>query len=193
MRKILLVLFMLPLLVLSAASREAETKLNRCLEKIHALPEAINLLNEIKQEGNIRFALNEDHEAAKFGAFWDLDSRMICVNPHFHSNEGAMIGSLLFEMQNAKVSKEFHELFERAERGEIAREPYIRAVEFIEFKNSKRASEMAHAGIKRGLFPNTAALFTYRDFDEHFYYQQVGGHSDIIGKMYDRIAPKNYR
>ena len=127
-------------------------RLKACLQKIEQLPEANQLMKEIRKEGAIGFAVVENDVVSRFGAFWDWGERMICVNPSFHRDEGAMIGSILFEMQNAFVSRQFHELLEKAERGEIGRENYIRAVEEIEYHNSKRAASMAEAGINRGYF-----------------------------------------
>lgn len=189
MRKTLFFLLLTPFLLLGAAQHYIQPNLQRCLDKIYQLPEATSLLNEIQKEGKISFTVDTKHEAAKFGAFWDLDSRLICVNPTFHKNDGEMIGSILFEMQNAKASQNLHHLFEQAAQGKISKADYIRGIEYIEFQNSKRAAEMANIGIQRGVLPATASLYTYRDFDEHFFYQQKGGHSQAIGDMFDRIAP----
>lgn len=174
------------------AAHPSQSRLDSALQKLFSLPEAKELLSEIEQDGKVRFMMVQDHEAAQFGAFWDLDNRVIAVNPSFHQDEGSIIGSILFEMQNAKRSHDFHALFEQAQKGLIEKENYVRAVEYIEFQNSHAASKMADAGIRKGLFQPSAALGTYRDFDEHYYWQQYGGHSHQIGLMYERISPKSY-
>lgn len=194
MKRIISILFVLVAFVsnsfLSAASPQANERLQACLNQIYKLPEAVACIKEIEKEGSIRFMVDETHEAAKFGAFWDLRNRKICINPSKHKQNGEMIGSILFEMQNAIATSQFDELFDKAEEGSIDRDSYIRAIEYIEYQNSKRAASIAEAGIKKGLFPQAARLFTYSNFEEHFYYQHVGGHSQQIGTMYDRIAPK---
>ena len=181
------------LVVFLSAASPHQNRLDHALQRVFKLPEAKMLLAEIEKEGPVSFELIEDHEASKFGAFWDLEDRVIAVNPSFHKDEGSMIGSILFEMQNAKRSKEFHALFEKAEAGQIDKESYVRAVEYIEYTNSKAASSMADMGIQQGLFPWTAGLPTYKNFEEHYYWQHYGGHSQQIGLMYDRIAPRARR
>lgn len=187
------ILFIIAALFFISAAHPRQGWLDTAVQKIRQLPEAEALLREIEQEGPIRFALIEDHEASKFGAFWDLEARVIAVNPSFHHDIGSMIGSILFEMQNAKASKEFDALFDQAQAGLIAKEPYVRAIEHIEYLNSKRASVMAEKGIQQGLFHRSATLPTYNSFEEHYYYQQYGGHSHQIGIMYDRISPARSR
>ena len=74
---------------------------------------------------------------------------------------------------------------------QIGKEQYVRAMEHLEFQNSKNASKLVEEGIQQGLFPVTARLHTYRDFDEHYYYQKISGHSSWFARVYDEMQSWN--
>ena len=172
---------------------DESAKVNRCLQIIQKHPEAEQLMQEIQKDGPIRFAVHDHPVVRQFGASWDTLQRTILISPYPERPEGEIIASILFEMHNASVSKQLVALEEKVQRGELSRQDYIRNVEYLEYLNSKRCAELAQKGIDRGLFPATARLPTYRDFDEHFYYQQISGHSEAVGRIYDQIRnPLNY-
>lgn len=159
-----------------------------CLNKIQQLSEAKDLMATIQKEGPIRFAKSNHTLSKQFGAFWDMDQRVICVYPEFHRNEGEMIQSLIFEMHNALISSKIEAFDRLASERKIGREDYIRSIEHLEYVNSKNASALVEKGIQKGIFPISARMNTYRNFEEHFYYQKLGGHSDWIGKTFDMLT-----
>jgi hypothetical protein len=163
-------------------------KLQPCLQRILQLDEGRELLNQIYQEGPISFITSNHMLSEQFGAFWDTDHRAISLNGERPTGE--IIGSMLFEMQNALVSKKFEELDHLAEKGRIDRESYMKGMEYLEYQNSLNAAAIADKGIASGIFPEGAFLPTYSSFEEHYYYQKVGGHSAWFGNMYDEIVHK---
>lgn len=171
----------------SANHLDCSPELHGCLRKILSLPEAEKLVQEIQKEGPIRIRASNHGISDQFGAFWDVDRRIINVNTYQRS-EGEIIGSIIFELHNASVNSKLNHFDHLAETGRISRERYVEEIEYLEYVNSKRASAIATEGIKRGIFPRSAHLPTYRDFDEHFHYQKVGGHSAIIAKNYEMLS-----
>lgn len=169
-------------------------QLKHCLDKIQKLPEARKLIATIQKEGSIRIAVNNDHHLSKeFGAFWDPAHRVITVNYSSHRSEGSLIASIIFEMHNASVNSKINHLDYLASKGQIDRDSYVEGIERLEYKNSINASKLAQQGIKKGIFPKTAHLPTYSNFDEHYRIQKEGGHSAYIAKNYDQIAPRKAR
>lgn len=164
-------------------------QLQHCLKAIQKVPEAKNLLAGILQEGPIRIAASREHLSEQFGAFWDVDRRIICVNLSANRTEGELIGSILFEMHNASVNSKLNQLDNLASSGKIDRESYVQAVERLEYYNSVNASAIAEKGIRMGVFPPDARLQIYSSFEEHYRFQKIGGHSAWIAKNYDQLAP----
>lgn len=164
-------------------------ELQRCLSKIQQLPEARNLIATIQKEGQIRIIINNDPYLTKdFGAFWDMNNRVITVNYSKNIPEGSLIGSIIFEMHNALVNSKMIKLDNLAAAGKIDRDTYVEEFERLEYKNSKNASKLAFIGIQRGIFPLDAYMHTYPDFEEHFLIQKLAGHSEFIARNYDYIA-----
>lgn len=155
------------------------------VEKVQKLPEVQQLMAEIFKEGPIQFIKADQQVAIQFGACWDIERRIIFVS--MNQTEGRIIGSILFEMQNARVSAQLEALDKKAEKGTIGREDYVKGIEYIEYLNSKNAAALAEKGIQEKLFPQDARLYTYRDFDEHYRMQIYGGHSAYIGETYDML------
>lgn len=165
-------------------------QLRSCLNAIQQLPEARKLITNVQKEGPIRIVLTNHSLSRQFGAFWDVDRRIISISPAPHESEGDIIGSIIFELHNASTNSKINHYDHLASIGEIDRDNYVRAIEYLEYENSKKASLMAEKGIKLGLFPKSATLPTYSNFEEHFHYQKIGGHSAWIGKTYDQLAPR---
>ncbi|MBA3237871.1 MAG: hypothetical protein H0T62_05910 [Parachlamydiaceae bacterium] len=158
------------------------------LEAIQALPEGKALLSRILTEGPLTIAVGKNDVVRDFSACWDSDSRTILIGLFSRPTRGEVIGSLIFELQNALVSSQFDKLNEKVTRGKLSKVEYIRAMEYLEYVNSINASKLAKIGIQKGLLPKSACLPTYKNFEEHFYYQKVSGHSDIIGWNYDLLV-----
>lgn len=165
-------------------------RLQQCLRTIQKMPEAQELIASIQQEGPIRIAVNSHALSNQFGAYWDMEDRVIFVSLSAHSSEGELIASILFELHNASIDSKLNYFDYLASTGQIDKESYVRSIEFLEYRNSKNASKIAEKGIKLGIFPPNARLNTYENFEEHYHYQKIGGHSAWIAKTFDQIAPK---
>lgn len=203
MRKLLLTClffisaFQMPTLFASTDSRINQVvvcapQLQNCLKTIQKIPEARKLINDVQKEGAIRVTLSNEYLSRQFGAFWDPDNRLISVNLSAHRSEGELIGSILFELHNALINSKLDHLDHLAAMGRIDKEYYVESVERLEYYNSKKAAAIAEIGIKSGVFPASARLNTYRNFEEHYHIQKMAGHSAWIAKTYDNLAPKTY-
>lgn len=181
----------------TAASRSIQTQavscgreLQSCWNKILKIPEIKTLIARIQKEGSFSIVAYQHPLSEKFGAFWDLDQRVICVDVANRS-EGERIGSILFELHNAAVTSQYQVLDEKASQGKINRESYIQAVEHLEYQNSLQASKLANKGIILGIFPREAFLPTFASFAEHYRVQRMGGHSQFIGRNYDQLSSQS--
>lgn len=170
------------------------TQLEDIITTIQQLPEAQKLIASIQKEGALRIIVNKQIPVCEqFGACWDPDNRIICVNtvPTSRHSKGAVIGSILFELHNASVNSQINYYDSLAARGEIEKEDYVRSIEFLEYENSIKTAQMAEKGIQAGLFPANARLPTYSNFEEHYYFQKVGGHSAWIAHNYNQLRLGN--
>ncbi len=165
-------------------------QLQKSLVKILNIAEARSLITAIQQEGPIQIEVSNESLSKQFGAFWDETERTICVNIGSHSSEGEVIGSILFELHNAAVNSKLEYYDNLAVAGKIDRESYIQSIEYLEYENSKKAAKIAEKGIAMGIFSPSARLPTYRNFEEHYRFQKIGGHSAYIGSTYDQLAPR---
>lgn len=157
------------------------------LLKILQVPEARMQIASIQQEGLFDIEVNDHQLSQQFGAFWDVDHRTICINLTSHSTEGEVIGSIVFELQNAASNARIESIDRAAMARKIDRDQYVESIEYMEYENSLKAATIAKKGIALGVFPQDALLHTYKDFEEHYYYQKVGGHSIWVAKNYDGI------
>ena len=172
----------------ATANISCAPELRSCLESIQQLPEARALLAAIQQEGNIQIAVNKNQLPATFGAFWDMDRRVIFVTLSSARTKGSLIASILFELHNALANSKLNELDRLAMERKINRQTYMEAVERVEYQNSLKASALSRQGIQRGIFPETAFLPTYSTFEEYYRIQQSAGHSFWIGRTYDQLT-----
>lgn len=164
-------------------------ELKGCLNKILQLDEAKELIGKIQKEGHFSIVANGNHHLSQqFGAFWDPCRRIITIHCAKNSDEGIMIGSIIFELHNADANSELLRLDNLAASGQIDRNHYVQGVEYVEYLNSKKASSMVTKGIKAGLFQRSAFLPTYRTFKEHYSAQVSSGHSDQIAKNFDGLT-----
>lgn len=164
-----------------------DAPLQRYMNVILKLPNARKVIDQIQQEGSLRIAVAHHTLSDKFGAYWDRQLRVIGVNMSPHASEGAIIGSILFELHNALGNSKVDQLDRLAQTRQISREKYVEKMEYLEYQNSKMAAQLAEEGIQAGLFPRDARLPTYSCFDEHFYYQKMSGHSDWFAQAFDEI------
>lgn len=162
-------------------------ELQSCLNKLLKIPEIRSLIAQVQKEGSFSIVGERHPLSQQFGAFWDLDQRVICVDLA-NSSEGQRIGSILFELHNAAVTSKYQSLDRLASEGKIDRESYIRAFEYLEYQNSLKASKLANKGIESGIFPRGAFLPTYPTFEEHYRVQKMSGHSAFFGRNYDQAT-----
>jgi hypothetical protein len=170
---------------------ECAPELNKSFKKLQQLPEVRELIIAIQQEGPIRIMKNNDqYLSQQFGAFWDVENRIIFVNCSDQRSEGKLLSSILFELHNASINSKLEHLDYLASTGRIDKEKYVESVEYLEYQNSINASNIAEKGIRQGIFPTSARLYTYDSFEEHYRMQKFGGHSAWIARTYDQLAPK---
>lgn len=166
-------------------------ELQSCLNKIQQLPEARDLIAVIQKEGAIRIVVNNDpYLTKKFGAFWDPVNRVITVNYSKSIPEGSLIGSIVFEMHNALVNAKMLHLDNLAMAGKIEKDAYIESFERLEYQNSKDASRLVSKGIQKNIFPKSAYLPTYPNFETHFCVQKESGHSDFFARNFDMLTSR---
>lgn len=152
------------------------------------LSEIRDLISTIQKEGNIQITVRNTELSEQFGAFWDMDNRIICIAMSPNASKGRIIGSILFELHNALANKQLNELDELAAQKKISKDAYVEGVERIEYHNSLKAAVITTKGVELGLFPHDAQLHTYSSFEEHYRIQQWAGHSAWIGKTYEDIV-----
>lgn len=163
-------------------------RLKQCMMKMQVVPGVRKLMTEIEKQGPIHVTMDDRPLSQQFGAFWDADRRAICVNISGHRSNGALIGSILFEMHNALSDSRYQELDELAAAGRIDKATYVEEMEREEYRNSLAAAVLAQEGIDMGIFPREARLPTYSSFEEHFRMQQIGGHSLWFARNFDQVA-----
>lgn len=167
-------------------------ELSDSLNAVLALEEGKALVSRITAEGPLKIAVVENSVTESFSACWDQDRRTILIGISSLPTQGEMIGSLVFELHNALVTSQYDYLDKLAKEHKIGKQEYVKGFERLEYLNSINASRLIDSGIQQGVFPKDAKLFTYKDFEEHFYYQKISGHSAIIAKNYD-ILMRNIR
>lgn len=163
-----------------------DPRLQKCLNKILKLPKARDLIAEIQRQGPISITVEDHVLSNQFGAFWDRRDRAIGIHLTSRASEGQIIGSIIFELHNALADSKMDQLDYLASSRKISRDKYVEGMEFIEYENSKLASALAGEGIQQGIFPPEARLPTYKNFEEHFYYQKISGHSAWFAQAYDQ-------
>lgn len=169
----------------SVASVKCDPRLQPCLKAIQQIPEGKALIESIQKEGPIQIHAENSQVSQQFGAYWDPDRRIICIAYSDNRSKGTMIGSLLFELHNASVNSKIKALDELAWQGKIDKENYIRSMEYLEYINSHNASKIANKGIQMGIFPKSAHLPVYSNFNEHYSAQKKSGHSAYFGRNYE--------
>ncbi|MBA3604247.1 MAG: hypothetical protein H0W50_11580 [Parachlamydiaceae bacterium] len=162
-----------------------DPKLSQYVKTIQAFPEGKKLISNILAEGQLNIQVGVNGVARNFKACWNQDSRTIIICLATNPPQGEVIASILFELHNASVTSKMDNLDQMAQYGKINKQEYVRSFEHLEYLNSINTANLAKIGIEKGLFPKNALLPTYKNFDEHFYYQKISGHSDVIAKNYD--------
>jgi hypothetical protein len=173
----------------SATPREnrlnVDSKLVQYVNTIQTLQEGNKLISNILVEGPLSIKVAQNDVARTFKACWDQDNRIIYICLATNPPRGEIIASILFELHNASVTSKMDNLDQMAQFGKITKQDYVRSFEYLEYLNSINTANLAKIGIEKGIFPKNALLSTYKDFDEHFYYQRISGHSDVIARNYE--------
>ncbi|MCE2984102.1 MAG: hypothetical protein LW832_11130 [Parachlamydia sp.] len=158
------------------------------LEAINQVPEGKALLDSIKREGNLHIVTRSNELAKQFGAYFDPDRREICLYQDPTVSNGMLIGSLLFELNNAKVTRKINLLDSMAASRKITKDRYVEAMEYLEYMNSHYAAQIADKGIELGVLPKDARLTTFSTFKEHYAIQKSSGHSAHFARNYDHLS-----
>ncbi len=140
---------------------------------LQKLPEVKSLILKIQKEGSIRILCKRNLSVClRFGACWDPKRRVILVNFSPKKSRGELISSILFELHNAAINSQILHYDDLASKKMIKKENYVRAIEYLEYQNSLKASKMVEKGIRLGVFPDSARLLTYNNFEEHYRIQK---------------------
>lgn len=165
-----------------------EPKLQPYYNKIMQVPEARQLVQKTLEGGSFSITVGKQSLSGQFGAYWDLDNRVIAINMGPGRSEGKIICSLVFELHNAAISDKYDHLDNLASRRAIDRESYVQSVERLEYENSHSSRKIADKGISMGVFPQDVRRNVYSSFEEHYHWQKYGGHSAWIANTYDQLA-----
>jgi hypothetical protein len=168
-----------------SSSIRCAPQLQKCLNAILKIPEARTLIDSISKDGAIQIIAKNSKLSKQFGAYWDPDQRVICINLSTSHDEGMVIKSLLFELHNASVNSKIIHLNNLAHNKKINKNNYIESMEYLEYINSLNASKISEIGIKMGVLPPGSKLSTYSSFKEHFEAQKMSGHSSYFAENYD--------
>ncbi len=161
------------------------------IEAIQKMAEIRKLIDEVQHDGDIAVRVESmPHE--NFDAFWDGDNRLIKINAVYNKTLGRMIGSLLFELHNARSNDHLQRLCDLASNNLIGIEEFVMKVEKMEHQNALQTSRLIEKGIAKGIFPNDARWPVFPNFDDHYKVQQLHGHSQWIAKHYKQINPFSF-
>lgn len=113
---------------------------------------------------------------------------------NYANNTHMQVYKLLFEWMNVKSKPRFGNLYELPKLGNISKIKFVEGVEKIEHRNALMTQRILTKAVTKKLLdqlPNKDLLL-FEDFTIHFKLQQFLGHSQQIGKTYDKlILPKN--
>lgn len=160
--------------------------LQEATKQLLGLSEARQLLGELQREGEIVLK-SVPLGQSESDAMWLGGERVIVVNTSRLRSTGEKLSAILFEMQNARAHQKFLRLDALAIAGELSKEKYVEAIERLEHENALRTARLLEAGIAAGIYPSDAHWAVLRDFEDHYRLQQIMGHSDQIGKIYNHL------
>jgi hypothetical protein len=166
-------------------------ELQKSFKEIQKIPEAKALITSILREGPIRIIAQNTDLSSRFGAYWDPDSRIICVATSKDISEASIIGSILFELHNASTNAKINHFDKLAIQRQITKANYVESMEYIEYINSINTAALTEKGIQMGILPSEALMPTYSTFKEHYSVQQRSGHSAHFGRNYEDMARLN--
>lgn len=177
MIKLILTLFLS--LNLFVCEINCESELQDTLSTIQKVEGANELLERVLKDGPLTIKIEKEFV---FGAYWDCSKRIIAIVP-----EENKIYSLLFELHNAAAQDEFDHYNLLAYQNQISKEDYVRAFECIEYQNVLKTAAIVDEGIREGIFPASCQNHYHSNFEEHFAYQKLTGHSAYVAGIYDSL------
>ncbi len=162
--------------VIQAGEIVCDSLLQPHLKRLSEMPEVRELLAQIVRDGSIQIVYRNCPLAAQFGAYWDRQRRCICIYRSSEEKEGELLGTLLFELENAANDRCFARVDTLFVEGKIDGKRYAEFMEFLEYIHSLKAAKIAKEGIEANILPAEAALPIYPNFCEYLRAQQEGGH-----------------
>lgn len=157
-----------------------DPKLKNTLTTIQKVKSAEVLIEEVLKDGPLTIKNDVDFP---FEAYWDTTTRTIGV-----TDTGSRIHSILFELHNASTQKDFDRYNTLAIEKKIGKEDYVRAIEQIEYQNTRKTATIIDEGIRLGFFPKESQAYYYSNFEDHLCHQKLTGHSAWIAGIYDEFC-----
>jgi hypothetical protein len=157
---------------------------------IYKVPEGKALIDSIIKEGSLKIIVKKTSLSEQFGAYWDPDTRTICLAISAKKNNECATGALLFELHNALVTSKIDQLDSLASKRQVNKASYVESMEYLEYVNSINAAKIAEKGIQMGVLDKEARLPTFSSFKEHFHMQKISGHSAHFSRNYDRLSQR---
>ncbi len=173
---------------LSLGAITAPKELQKPMQIILAHRESADFIHSLEQEGGIR-VLYSSFPKQKITALWEANSRTIYINKDRPYSESDIIRSIIFELHNAASSKQLEAIYDKAYRGQISKENFVRSIEFMEHKNALMAQQLIENGIRAGKFSKGCTLHCFANFDDYYALQQLFEHSHWIAARYDEVSP----
>lgn len=166
------------------------------LERLHRIREVRIVLNKILINGSIHIVSRNCPLAAQFGAYWDRKERVICIHCSHEMGDGEILGTLLFELENAANDPCFARVDALFLDGKIDGTRYAEFMEFLEYVHSLKAAKIAKEGIEAKILPLDAALPIYPNFCTYLQAQQEGGHfsyyEKVTNESREQKSPANF-
>jgi hypothetical protein len=159
------------------------------LTTLATYPPTRELLEQVNKNcGPIKIGLRKQSSSG----CWDRKERIIYLDQE-RINAGKLDASnqvavLICELLNAKATKFFEQLDYRAIRSEIQKEEYVASMERIEHDNGLKTHEYVKQAIKDKVLSGVFVSLYFQDFETHYKYQQIAGHSSDISDKFDRIT-----
>jgi len=164
-----------------------DPELKPILEKVQALPEANEVIDQVLSQGPLSIEVNRIHPDT-FEGYWDSYQRTIYLNTSQEITECSLITTLLMELHNALRNDDIKRMHTLAQKRAIDKEQFIEQFEFIEYQNACAAKELLNAGVEKGIFPYGCSWNIADNFGDHFACQREMGHADWIGYIYDAFG-----
>lgn len=186
MNNLIAFLFLLLAPISIQAKGYCDEQLVKAFDTALQLEETRQIWDQINEEGEVRIVAKQGG-GNDFTAYWEGQSRVICINVSLKRTVGEQLSSILFEMQNALKDKKSVELYNQASRRKISNDTFAREMERLEYENSLNACTLVEKGVKSGIFPKECHLERYPNFEEFLVEQKKHGHYQHYLRTYQGI------